>query len=626
MKPRKLIAGLLVVSIMAATACSEVTPTDVGNTDVSADVSVSVNPSMATMTPEEICATLTLEQKAAQMMQPTVYNVKPSQMKNIDYGSILSRVDNFPMPTADEWRSVVKNYQTNAMQSKAGIPFIYGNDSVHGVNFASGCVIFPHNINVGAANDPQLTEQYGKVVGSDIAHTGMILNFSPCVATANDPRWGRTYESYSSDSKIVTSLATAYTKGLASEGIVACPKHFFGDGMTAYGTGENPSTMLIDRGEATLTEEQIQEQLDIYQALIDEGVMVIMLSHSSLNGTKMHENEKYISILKNDMGFQGIVLTDWDSIMNCSGDSYKDNIIIGVNAGIDMFMTETEHENAMNYIIEGVNEGKITEERINDAVTRIIRVKKEAGLFDDPYLENLNPTYEFNSQESHDVARQMAAESFVPLKIGGHTYITSGMKVFVTGPAADDVGAMCGGWTNWWQGMSDQDFAGYGTGVEHFREGNSIVEALTKASQEMGFEIITDESQIGSCDVVLLCIGEKPYAEWYGDTPDLSLNGSCALKGNSEAIELAKKSGKPTVALIVAGRNVIISDYIDQWDSCIMLYLPGTEGGNAVADVLTLKTPLRGTLPMPYYSSVDQIGTGKTWHDVGWSSMQDISY
>lgn len=626
MKPRKLIAGLLVVSIMAATACSEVTPTDVGNTDVSADVSVSVNPSMATMTPEEICATLTLEQKAAQMMQPTVYNVKPSQMKNTDYGSILSRVDNFPMPTADEWRSVVTNYQTNAMQSKAGIPFIYGNDSVHGVNFASGCVIFPHNINVGAANDPQLTEQYGKVVGSDIAHTGMILNFSPCVATANDPRWGRTYESYSSDSKIVTSLATAYTKGLASEGIVACPKHFFGDGMTAYGTGENPSTMLIDRGEATLTEEQIQEQLVIYQALIDEGVMVIMLSHSSLNGTKMHENEKYISILKNDMGFQGIVLTDWDSIMNCSGDSYKDNIIIGVNAGIDMFMTETEHENAMNYIIEGVNEGKISEERINDAVTRIIRVKKEAGLFDDPYLENLNPTYEFNSQESHDVARQMAAESFVPLKIGGHTYITSGMKVFVTGPAADDIGAMCGGWTNWWQGMSDQDFAGYGTGVEHFREGNSIVEALTKASQEMGFEIITDESQIGSCDVVLLCIGEKPYAEWYGDTPDLSLNGSCALKGNSEAIELAKKSGKPTVALIVAGRNVIISDYIDQWDSCIMLYLPGTEGGNAVADVLTLKTPLRGTLPMPYYSSVDQIGTGKTWHDVGWSSMQDISY
>ena len=626
MKPRKIMAGLLLVSIMATTACSNVIETDINVSDGTVDTNVSINASFSSMTPEEICATLTLEQKAAQMMQPTVYNVKASQMKKTDYGSILSRVDKFPMPTADEWKTTVTSYQKYALESDAGIPFIYGNDSVHGVNFASGCVIFPHNINVGAANDPKLTEQYGKVVGSDIAHTQMILNFSPCVATANDPRWGRTYESYSSDYKIVTSLAVAYTKGLASEGIVACPKHFFGDGMTTYGTGEDRSTMLIDRGDAQLTEEQIQDQLSIYQALVDEGVMVIMLSHSSLNGTKMHENEKYISILKNDMGFTGIVLTDWDSIMNCSGDSYKDNIILGVNAGIDMFMTDTEHENAMSYIIEGVKEGRISEDRINDAVTRIIRVKKEAGLLDDPYLANLNPTYEFNSRESHDVARQMAAESFVPLKIGGHTYITSGMKVFVTGPAADDVGAMCGGWTNWWQGMSDQDFAQYGAGVDHFREGNSIVEALTEASKEIGFEIITDESQIGSCDVVLLCIGEQPYAEWYGDSSDLSLTGSLGLKGNSQAIELAQKSGKPTVALIVAGRNVIISDYIDQWDSCIMLYLPGTEGGNAVADVLTLKTHLRGTLPMPYYSSVDQIGTDKNWHDVGWSAMQDISY
>ena len=626
MKPRKIMAGLLLVSIMATTACSNVIETDINVSDGTVDTNVSINASFSSMTPEEICATLSLEQKAAQMMQPTVYNVKASQMKKTDYGSILSRVDKFPMPTADEWKTTVTSYQKYALESDAGIPFIYGNDSVHGVNFASGCVIFPHNINVGAANDPKLTEQYGKVVGSDIAHTQMILNFSPCVATANDPRWGRTYESYSSDYKIVTSLAVAYTKGLASEGIVACPKHFFGDGMTTYGTGEDRSTMLIDRGDAQLTEEQIQDQLSIYQALVDEGVMVIMLSHSSLNGTKMHENEKYISILKNDMGFTGIVLTDWDSIMNCSGDSYKDNIILGVNAGIDMFMTDTEHENAMSYIIEGVKEGRISEDRINDAVTRIIRVKKEAGLLDDPYLANLNPTYEFNSRESHDVARQMAAESFVPLKIGGHTYITSGMKVFVTGPAADDVGAMCGGWTNWWQGMSDQDFAQYGAGVDHFREGNSIVEALTEASKEIGFEIITDESQIGSCDVVLLCIGEQPYAEWYGDSSDLSLTGSLGLKGNSQAIELAQKSGKPTVALIVAGRNVIISDYIDQWDSCIMLYLPGTEGGNAVADVLTLKTPLRGTLPMPYYSSVDQIGTDKNWHDVGWSAMQDISY
>ena len=161
----------------------------------------------------------------------------PLEMKATDYGSILSRVDNYPMPTAEEWKKTVTEYQSFALQNEAPIPFIYGNDSVHGVNFASGCVMFPQNINIGAAHDAALTEEYGKLAGSDVVHTRMILNFSPCVATANDPRWGRTYESYSSDSKIVKELAVAYTKGLMSEGVIACPKHFFGDGMTAYGTG-----------------------------------------------------------------------------------------------------------------------------------------------------------------------------------------------------------------------------------------------------------------------------------------------------------------------------------------------------------------------------------------------------
>ena len=575
------------------------------------------------MTPEEICQTLTLEQKAAQMMQPTIYNTNPEEMKDTDYGSILSRRDTFPMPSDTEWKSTVTEYQKYALQNEAPIPYIYGNDSLHGVNFASGCVMFPHNINIGAAHDVALTEEYGKLVGSDIVHTGMILNFSPCVATARDPRWGRTYESYSSDAKIVTELSVAYSKGLMSEGVIVCPKHFFGDGLTAVGTGENPSQMLLDRGDAQLTEEQIQEQLAIYQALVDEGVQVIMLSHSSLNGTKMHENAKYISILKNDMGFKGIVLSDWDSIMNCSGETYEDNVILGVNAGIDMFMTDTEHEEARRYIIEGVKDGRISEDRINDAVTRIIRVKKEAGLFEDPYLEKLTPSYDYGSARSHEVARQLAAESFVPLKVSDNMYIKPGMKVYVAGPAADDVGALCGGWTNWWQGMSDTEISDIGLPAKHFRsEGPSIVEALKAAAAEGGFEIITDPAQIDSCDIVLLCVGEIPYAEWYGDTKEPSLTGAHGITGNAEAITLAKNSGKPTVTLIIAGRNVMISKYIDQWDACIMLYLPGTEGGNAVVDVLTQKVQMTGTLPMPYYSSVDQIGTAECWHDIGWNAYK----
>ena len=190
------------------------------------------------------------------------------------------------------------------------------------------------------------------------------------------------------------------------------------------------------------------------------------------------------------------------------------------------------------------------------------------------------------------------------------------------GPAADDVGVLCGGWTNWWQGSTDHDFSeGMGSAV-HFVEGASIVEALKDAGEKNGFEVITDTNLINTCDMVLLCIGEEPYAEWYGDTADLSITGSSGLNGNAEAIKLAAGSGLPTVTLIVAGRNVIISDYLDNWDSCIMLYLPGSEGGNAVADVLTKKTDLTGTLAMPYYSSVDQIGQSVCWKDIGWNAFK----
>ena len=614
MRYGKLAALTLSLSFIAAAGCGTSLQTATTTPDPSAILANATD--YSSMTAEQICASLTLEQKAAQMMEPTFYHVDPSEMAVTDYGSILSKPEQWPMPTAEEWFELVSGYQVYAMQSDAGIPYIYGNDSLHGVNFASGCTIFPHNINIGAAYDIELTEEYGKLVGSDIAYTGMLLNYSPCVAAAQDPRWGRTYESYSSDNGIVTDLAVAYTRGLLSEGIIVCPKHFFGDGYTVFGTGEDPSSMLIDRGDAQMSEDEISAQLSVYQALIDEGVQFIMLSHSSLNGIKMHENAQYISILKDEMGFEGVVISDWDSIMNCSGETYKDNIILGVNAGIDMFMTDYQHAEAMQYIIDGVNEGLISEDRIDDAVTRIIRVKQDAGLFEDPFLESLSPSYEFNSERSHEVARRLASESFVALKAGDYMTIEPGMRVFVTGPAADDTGVLCGGWTYFWQGTTDQYVGG-----EHITDGNSILDALLIASEEIGFEVVTDEDEIDTCDMVILCIGEIPYAEWYGDTEDLNITGSHALPGNEDAIGLASDSDLPTLTLIAAGRNVIIDDYIDQWDSCIMLYLPGSEGGNAVADLLTGRTELTGTLPMPYYSSVDQIGTGECWHDIGWNAL-----
>jgi beta-glucosidase len=194
--------------------------------------------------------------------------------------------------------------------------------------------------------------------------------------------------------------------------------------------------------------------------------------------------------------------------------------------------------------------------------------------------------------------------------------IEKGMKVYVTGPAANDTGVMCGGWTYFWLGATDKE-----AGELILPNDNSVYKALEAVAKEKGFEVITDPNKIDACDMVLLCVGEKPYAEWLGDTEDLSIVGDMALDGNEAAIEEAKASGKPVTTLIMAGRNVLVQDYIDDWDSCIMCYLPGSEGGNAVADVLTQDAEPAGKLPMPYYSSVGQIGTGKCWHEAGWSAL-----
>ena len=340
-----------------------------------------------------------------------------------------------------------------------------------------------------------------------------------------------------------------------------------------------------------------------------------MISHSALNGTKMHEYGEYIMKIKDEMGFEGFILSDWDSIENCSGATLKDNVILSVNSGIDMLMEADHFEECRKYIVEAVNEGSISQERVDDAVTRIIRVKMNAGLFEDPYLNNTNPSYEWNCEESIENARILAEESLVPIKDGGNLTIKEGSKVFVAGPAASDMGAMLGGWTYVWLGISDADY-----GKKVFPDSPTILEALQEAAKDGNFTIVTDKAEISSCDMVLLCLGEMPYAEWYGDTDDLSITGNLGLDGNKEAIELAKESGLPTTTLLICGRNVIIEDYIDDWDSVLMCYLPGSEGGNAICNALTGKCEYKGHLPMPYYKSESDIANGNIWLSVGFSA------
>ncbi len=562
----------------------------------------------ASMTPEEIVGELTLEQKVAQMLQPAVYNITEEDMLANDYGSILSQT---VCLDAVSCREIVDGFQQSAVKSEAGIPYVYGQDDVHGVNYCLNAVYFPHNIGQGAANNEELAYQVGLITADEAKLCHWLWNFSPCVAQSVDPRWGRTYESYGSDLETIKKLSTAYTKGLIDGGLIACAKHFFADGNVVYGTGEQTEyDMLIDRGDAQLTDAEIAEQLEIYQELIDAGVQTIMISHSSLNGVKMHENKEYIMKLKDEMGFEGFIVSDWGSVGNITGSSYKEQVIKSVNAGIDMLMETDRFDEAYDIIIDAVNSGEISEERINDAVTRIIRVKKNAGIFDDPLFENLQTKQkETGSLEYRKVAEQLVEESLVLLKNDNSVLpLKEGAKIYITGPAADDGRVQCGGWTIDWNGAYSADVEGVTT----------ILEAFERYADDYGIEVITDSEEAENADVVLLCVGEESYAEWNGDTEDLELCGALGLAENDEAIEEVKGLDKPTVTCIVAGRNVILDseDYAD-WDSVVMCYLPGSEG-KGISDVLCGCADFTGSLPAPWYGSIDQIGTEECFLEYGY--------
>ncbi len=562
----------------------------------------------ASMTPEEIVAGMTLEQKVAQMLQPAVYNITEDDMKNNNYGSILSQAS---CVDSSSWRGIVDGFQKAAIESEAGIPYIYGQDDVHGVNYCLNAVYFPHNIGQGAANNEELAYQVGLITAEEAKLCHWLWNFSPCVAQSVDPRWGRTYESYGSDLETIKKLSTAYTKGLIDGGLIACAKHFFADGNVVYGTGEQTEyKMLIDRGDAQLTDAEIAEQLEVYQELIDAGVQTIMISHSSLNGVKMHENKEYIMKLKNEMGFEGFIVSDWGSVGNITGSSYKEQVIKSVNAGIDMLMETDRFEEAKQIIIDAVGSGEITEERINDAVTRIIRVKKNEGIFDDPLFDNLKTEQnETGSLEYRKVAEQLVEESLVLLKNENETLpLKEGTKVYITGPAADNGQAQCGGWTIDWNSAPTKDVAGTTT----------ILEAFERYADDYGIEVITDSEEADNADIVLLCVGEQAYAEWNGDTEDLELCGKLGLSKNADAIKEAKELNKPTVTCIVAGRQVILDpkDY-EEWDSVVMCYLPGSEG-KGISDVLCGCADFTGKLPAPWYGSIEQIGTDKCFLERGY--------
>lgn len=552
---------------------------------------------------KDLLSRMTLEEKAGQMVQAEVGTVAPAQAAKSFLGAILSGGDSMPGDGRPEaWLALVRKYQDAALKTRLQIPILYGLDATHGNGKATGAVIFPHNIGLGAADSPGLMEQMGEAVASELLATGIGWTFSPCVAVAQDPRWGRAYESFSSDPKLVSALALPYSQGLMKGGALPTAKHYAADGGAQWGTSKITG-YSIDQGDARIDEKTLKAlHLFPYTAQINAGVPVVMASYSSVNGVKMHADKHLLTdVLKGGMGFKGFVVSDFEGMEQLEGETLGDKVATAVNAGVDMLMEGGMWGMALKSLIEDVNGCKITQERVDDAVSRILTVKFTCGLFDNPYLTTKN-SGGFATGEHRALASELVSRSLVLLKnSGGILPFRAGQKIFVAGPAADDLGVQCGGWSQTWQGWS---------GDNARTDGTTILAGLKQEAAKVGAEILTDPAAVASADAVLLVLGEKPYAEGSGDSPDISLTGVKALDGNKAAMELAAKSGKPVVALIVAGRQLVVTNELAGWKAAVMAYLPGTEG-EGVAPVLFGEKNFSGKLPMPWYRSVDDIGNAK---------------
>ncbi|HTV43249.1 MAG TPA: glycoside hydrolase family 3 N-terminal domain-containing protein [Candidatus Sulfotelmatobacter sp.] len=537
----------------------------------------------------DLLSRMTLDEKIGQMVQADLDCVTNlSDIQTYGFGSMLSGGDSKPAgPNNPEtWFNTVNQLQSWALKTRLKIPLIYGIDAVHGHNDVIGTTLFPHHIGMGATHDPALVQQADRVTAMEMAGTGIRWAFAPCIAVVQDERWGRTYESYSQDPALVSELGAASIRGFQGDelstncwSILACAKHFIGDGGTQ--DGHDQGNTVCD--EATLD----RLFLPPYQAAVQAGVGSIMVSYSSWNGVKMHAQKHLLTdVLKGELGFKGFLVSDWAAIDEISPD-YKTDVETSINAGLDMIMIPYGPGKTNNYIEfindlkELVAEGKVSQARIDDAVSRILRIKFQMGLFENPWTDP-RLTIEIGSPEHRGVARQCVRESLVLLKNRRHTLpLSKSLKhIFVVGEAANDLGVQCGGWTVSWQGTGQ------------LTRGTTIFQAIRDAAAPAAQVTFSpDGNDIHDADAVVVVVGEKPYAEGLGDRTNLDLS-----EGDAALIARAKASGAPVTTILLSGRPLILGKSLKASDAFIAAWLPGTEG-EGVADVLFGDFAPTGKLP-----------------------------
>ena len=532
---------------------------------------------------ETLMSDMTLKEKIGQMTQVDRQFLNDiSDISKYGFGSLLSGGGSTPATNEPKaWADMYDSYQREALKTRLQIPLIYGIDAVHGHNNVVGATIFPHNIGLGATRDAALVESVARATALEVAATGMDWDFAPCLAVPDDYRWGRTYEGFSEDTDLVSQLGGAAVRGYQStdisnpQSVLACAKHFIGDGGTTFGTGLNN---LIDRGNLAISEEELRERhLPPFQKAIDEGVATFMAAYNTWNDVKCHANKFLLTdLLKDELGFKGFVVSDWAAIEEIPGD-YKSDIITSINAGIDMVMVpgavkfgNESFENFLKLLEESVQEGSIPMERIDDAVKRILLIKKQSGLFDRPFSDQQLLAH-IGSDKHRQIAREAVRKSMVLLKNkdGILPLPKEGKTIIVAGRGADNIGMQSGGWTISWQGDMGQT-----------TDGTTILDAIKSAVSPGTVVEYTPDGTAYTGDLAVVVVGEKPYAEMQGDRKDLKLD-----KEDLDVIKRFKENNIPVVVVLLSGRPMIITDEIEKWDGLIAAWLPGTEG-SGVADVL----------------------------------------
>ncbi|XXG75386.1 hypothetical protein AAC387_Pa07g3904 [Persea americana] len=562
---------------------------------------------------KDLISRMTLKEKVAQMTQIEKSVADFTAITQLSIGSVLSGGGSgpFKQASAANWADMVDAFQRASLKSRLGIPILYATDAVHGHNNVFGATIFPHNIGLGATRDRDLIQRIGVATAMEVRATGIHCTFAPCVAVCRDPRWGRCYECYSEDTEIVRTM-TSIVKGLQGmppighpngypfvagrRNVVACAKHFVGDGGTDRGINEGNMISSFD----DLERIHMRPYLDC----LAQGVSTVMGSYSSWNGSKLHSNQFLLThILKEKLNFKGFVISDWegiDRLCHPHGSDYRYCISASINAGIDMVMVPFRYEKFLEDLVHLVESGEIQMARINDAVERILRVKFIAGLFEYPLSDR--SLLDFVGCKIHrELAREAVRKSLVLLKNGRdpkNPFLPldkNARTILVAGIHADDIGYQCGGWTITWHGTGGR-----------ITIGTTILQAI-KATVGEETEVVYEQYLLPDTltgknfSYAVVVVGEPAYAESWGDNYGLEIpfNGVHMIDMITSIV--------PTLVILISGRPLVLEPkLLEKMDALVAAWLPGTEGGG-ITDVVFGDYEFEGKLPRTWFRSVDQL-------------------